>query len=117
MKGKSHLWLLILVFCLLFFGGRPIQGQPSANPALDAAIARSLQATVDALRVNRSAADLQVAEAHTVTVLDLAFTAYAVKILDPQQERIYQYWYRCNGLSSPKNCIILNCIRSQVPGA
>jgi serine protease AprX len=99
MKGKRQRWIWLIVIGLAFFSQRPTQGQPAVNAAsgLDAAIARSLQATVDTLHVNRSTADLRVAEAHTVTVPDIAFTAYAVKILDPQQERIYQYWYNETG--------------------
>ena len=93
MKGRAYRWFLVLAICLLFLGGRPIQGQSSVDPGLDEAIARSLQATARALHVNQSAADLRVVEAHTVAISDLEFTAHAVKILDPRQERIYQYWY------------------------
>jgi len=29
----------------------------------------------------------------------------------------FTYTYRCNGLSSPENCTILDCVRSQASGA
>jgi len=99
MKGKWQRWLWLVVIGLAFFSQHPVRKQPvvSAGSGLDVAIAQSLAATARALHREGVAADLQVAEAHTVAVPDLAFTAYAVKILDPQRERIYQYWYDAEG--------------------
>jgi subtilisin family serine protease len=105
MKGKSRFWFLAMVICLLFPGGQPTQGQSSVNPGLDAVVEQSLQATARTLHINRFTANLRVAESHAVQVSDLAFTAYAVKILDPQQERLYQYWYDAEGRHTTEQAV------------
>lgn len=99
MKRKWQRWLSLVVISLAFFSQHSTQRQPAVNAGsrLDVAIAQSLAATARVLHHAGGAADLQVAEAHTVAIPDLQFTAHAVKILDPQREQIYQYWYDAEG--------------------
>lgn len=100
MNWKWQRWVLLLILSLMPFSQQPTQGRPLSDLdiGLDHAIARSLAATAR-VQQTQSVADLQVAEAHTVAIADLEFTAYAVKILDPQTERVYQYWYDAAGHS------------------
>ena len=99
MKKQWLRWLLFPVLILLFAQQRSTWGQSidDADSILAYVVDQSLQTTANRLHLRTLDADLRVADAHIIQIEDLAFMAYAVKILDLQNETIDIYWYDAEG--------------------
>lgn len=93
----GRLLLLVLAILLLQQRSAFVRSNDDDGSMLAYAIRQSLQSTASCMHLSSTEAELRVADAHVVRAEDLGFTAYAVKILEPQEEIITAYWYDAEG--------------------
>lgn len=94
-QSKSRFLLFLLVCGSLFsFQLSPAaQGPAREDTRLEMAIEASLRQASKEANTSPVNSSLRLATARTVQMDDLAFEAYAVKVLDSDNDVIYRYWY------------------------